>query len=317
VPARPAQMHGAGSGDSLHEPTRFDVVVVGSANLDLVARSPRHPAPGETVLGTGYAEHPGGKGLNQAVAAARSGARTAMVAAVGTDAAGRDLLEVAIADGIDARWIAQLDGATTGRALIVVDDRGENSIVVIPGANAQLRAPESLPAAIVVLAQLEVPIATVTEAFRMARAAGATTVLNPAPAQHLPAALLEVCDIVVPNEHEVELLGGVEHLLAHGVRAVVVTLGADGADVMRPSGRRHQEPFAVEPVDTTGAGDAFCGAFAARLAAGESIERAVEWAAAAGALATTSFGAVPSLPTAEAVSAVLSAAAPQRSSPRG
>jgi ribokinase len=297
--------------------TRFDVVVVGSANLDLVARSPRHPSPGETVLGTGYQEHPGGKGLNQAVAAARSGARTAMIAAVGNDAAGRDLLDVAIADGIDARWIAQLDAVTTGRALIVVDDGGENSIVVVPGANAMLRSPESLPAASVVLAQLEVPIATVTEAFRMARAAGATTVLNPAPAQHLPDALLELCDIVVPNEHEIDLLGGVEHLLAHGVRAVVVTLGADGADLVFPSGRRHQEPFAVEPVDTTGAGDAFCGAFAARLAAGEPIEQAVEWAAAAGALATTAFGAVPSLPTAEAVATVLSGAAPRPSNPRG
>jgi ribokinase len=305
----------AGSDADVAE-TRFDVVVVGSANLDLVARAPRHPAPGETVLGTGYEEHPGGKGLNQAVAAARAGAHTAMIGAVGSDAAGQALVDVAVTDGIEGRWITRVEGVSTGRALIVVDERGENSIVVVPGANAMLRSPTSFPAARVVLAQLEVPVDTVLQAFRSARAVGATTVLNPAPAQQLPDDLLALCDIVVPNEHEVALLGGVDHLLAHGVRAVVTTLGSEGAELALRSARLHQQAFAVTPVDTTGAGDAFCGALAARLATGEAIEQAVHWAAAAGALATTTPGAVPSLPTADAVERLLSDAAPRPTIPR-
>jgi ribokinase len=285
----------------------FDVAVVGSVNLDLVATTARLPRPGETVSGTSYAEHAGGKGLNQAIAAARSGARVALVAAVGDDAAGSALRSLAAADGVDVTAVSVLAGEATGRALITVDEGAENSIVVVPGANALLRA-ENAPRARVVIAQLEVPIDEVITAFRDARGAGARTMLNPAPAHALPDELVQLCDIVVPNEHEVELIGGVSALLSMGVSAVVTTLGAAGVVVTESFEgvveTWSESAVAVTPVDTTGAGDAFCGALAARLAAGDELRSAVRYAAAAGALATTVAGAVPSLPRADAVRAL-------------
>ena len=193
----------------------FDVAVVGSVNLDLVATTARLPGPGETVSGTSYAEHAGGKGLNQAIAAARSGARVALVAAVGDDAAGSTLRSLAADDGVDVTAVAVLPGEATGRALITVDEHAENSIVVVAGANALLRA-DTVPRARVVIAQLEVPIDEVITAFRHARGTGARTVLNPAPADALPDELVRLCDIVVPNEHEADLIGGVSALLRAG-----------------------------------------------------------------------------------------------------
>jgi ribokinase len=290
---------------------RFDVCVIGSANLDLVARTPRIPGPGETVLGTSYAEHAGGKGLNQAVAASRAGARTAFVGAVGDDAAGALLRSVLAGAAVESRAVRTTHEHATGRALITVSDDAENSIVVVPGANGALTPPDELPPAAVVLAQLEVPVAVVLRAFTLARRAGARTVLNPAPARELPDDLLGLTDVIVPNEHELALLGGPDRQLAAGAGALVVTLGARGARIIvggRPE--RAQPAFSVEAVDTTGAGDAFCGALGARLAAGDDIDAAVRWAAAAGALATTVAGAVPSLPSADAVAAVLSGAGP-------
>ena len=285
----------------------FDVVIVGSANLDLVAGAPRIPAPGETVLGETFAEHAGGKGLNQAVAAARAGARVAMIGAVGQDAAGAALRRVMTSEGIDDAGIVTLEGVPTGRALITVSADGENSIVVVPGANAAVVPPEVLPPSRVVLAQLEVPVAVVAAALAAAHAAGATTVLNPAPAQRLERSVLAATDVIVPNEHEVELLGGVEALLAAGVATVLVTLGSRGVDVVTSGGTRRQPAFQVTPVDTTGAGDAFCGALGARLATGANLDDAVAFATAAGALATTTAGAVPSLPTRTAVERFLGA----------
>ncbi|MCU1361742.1 MAG: rbsK, partial [Ilumatobacteraceae bacterium] len=190
----------------------FDVCVVGSSNLDLVASAAVLPSPGQTVLGHHYAEHPGGKGLNQAVASARSGARTAFVSAVGNDNAAQVLLDVMRADGIDTAFVGRRTDVATGRALIGVSDDGENSIIVVPGANATV-AVTDLPASRVLLAQLEVPLDTIEHAFREGRRTGATTVLNPAPARPLSAGLLALCDIVVPNEHEAELLGVVQALL--------------------------------------------------------------------------------------------------------
>ena len=284
------------------------MVVVGSANLDLVATTTRLPGPGETVLGSHFAQHPGGKGLNQAVAASRSGAAVTIIAALGDDDAGRNLVDVIESEGIDVSQVAVVAGAPTGRAVITVDARGENTIVVIPGANELARV-ELLPAigpATVLLAQLEVPIATAMAAFTAARTAGIRTMLNPSPAPvgGLADELLSLCDIVVPNEHEVDLLGGVDHLLSSGVGAVVVTRGAAGVTVTERSADLPDavvwsvDAFEVDPIDTTGAGDAFCGALAARLAAGDDLRDAVRYAAAAGALATTVAGAVPSIPIA-------------------
>ncbi len=284
----------------------FDVCVVGSANLDLVATVQRLPAAGETVAGDSFAEYPGGKGLNQAVAAARSGASVAFVGAVGSDAAGSALRAVLAHDGIDDAHVDTAD-APTGRALIGVAASGENSIIVVPGANGTVTG-TSAPPARVVLAQLEVPLAAVELAFRHARAVGSTTVLNPAPAPASSRQLDEIlrhCDVVTPNEHEIELLGGVDRLLGLGVRAVVITLGSRGAEVHSRDGVTHIDAFVVTAIDTTAAGDSFCGALCARLAAGDELPAALRFAAAAGALCTTKAGAVPSIPTRAEIDALL------------
>jgi ribokinase len=272
-----------------------DVCVVGSANLDLVATTERLPGPGETVLGAAFAEHAGGKGLNQAVAAARSGARTAMIGAVGRDDAGMRLRDVMRADGIDDSRVQTLHDINTGRALIAVAANGENSIIVVPGANGIVSV-DALPSAVAVLGQLEVPIAAVVRAFELARESGATTILNPAPAQELTAELLSLCDVVVPNEHEIDLLGGVDRLFSLGARDVVITQGDRGAMLHTRNAIAHVKPFKVRSIDATGAGDTFCGALAARLALGEELDHALRYASAAAALSTTRSGAVPSIP---------------------
>jgi ribokinase len=279
----------------------IDVCVIGSSNLDLVARAARIPRPGETVFGYGYFEAAGGKGLNQAVASARAGASTAFVSMLGSDPAADQLIEVMVTDGIIGDAVGRC-AEPTGRALINVGDDGENSIVVIPGANARLGVEQiqvygSLVArASVVLAQLEVPIPTIIAAFEVARAVGATTILNPAPAQTLPAELLGVTDIIVPNEHEEVLLGGAGLLRRRMAGTVIVTEGERGARMVTAGGEVRVPTYVVEPVDTTAAGDSFCGTLAARLAAGADIVTALKWACAAGALATTIVGAVPSIP---------------------
>ena len=286
-----------------------DVVVVGSANLDLVATVEHLPAPGETVIGTDYAEHPGGKGLNQAVAAKRAGARTAFLGCLGNDAAGDSLHQLLAHEGID-RLVSDVSGPT-GRALIAVDSRAENSIVVVPGANSAVSIGivddrrEVIARASVVLCQLEIPIEAVEAALAIARLGGARTVLNPAPATELPRGILELCDIVVPNQHEVAQLGGTSALLDAGVGTVVITLGARGIRVVTRDGEWEVPPFVVRAIDTTGAGDAACGALAAALSEGADILTAARRASAAGALAATRRGAVPSLPTAEEIDALV------------
>jgi len=281
----------------------LDVVVLGSANLDLVVTSPRIPLAGETLIGSDYNEYAGGKGLNQAIAAARSGAAVAFVATVGADEAGSRLRSEALNAGVDVSLLAVDPHASTGRAIITVDEGAENSIVVIPGANDQVGEVE-IPDARVLLVQLEIPLPSVLAAVQQAKGRGMTTILNPAPAISLPDDLIRECDVIVPNEHEVELIGGVDSLLERGVRDLLVTLGASGVSVTRsrraPDGEGSwlQPAFAVDPIDTTGAGDAFCGALATRIAAGDNLRDAVRWASAAGALATTKRGAVPSLPRA-------------------
>lgn len=288
-----------------------DVVVIGSANLDLVVSTLRIPGPGETVLGSAYHEFAGGKGLNQAIAASRAGATTALIGAMGTDDAARHLRDVAGQAGVDLADVQAIAGHPTGRALITVDEQAENSIVVVPGANA-LATDAATSSGRVLLAQLEIPIEAVADALRRGRAERATTIVNPAPATDLPDALLGLVDVIVPNEHEVDLVGGVDRLLDSGVGTVIVTRGAGGVSVTtrpRDGSASHQTShvaaFEVEAVDSTGAGDAFCGTLAAALAHGLGMRDAVLRATAAGALATTVHGAVPSLPTAAQVDELL------------
>lgn len=291
---------------------RCDVVVVGSANLDLVATAKRLPHPGETVSAHGYFEACGGKGANQAIAAARAGARTAFVGAVGRDSAGDTLRTAFVDDDVDVRHLATVS-EPTGRALIGVSDDAENLIIVVPGANHALSvshidaAAALLGSAKVLLMQLEVRLEVVR---RAAELAGNDTivVLNPAPAAELPDELLRHVDVITPNEHEVDLLGGAASLLARGVGAVVVTEGARGARLVTREGETRIPPYPVTPVDTTGAGDAFCGALSARLALDGglvSLPRSLRAAAVAGALATQVKGAVPSLPRWEAIKTAL------------
>ena len=287
----------------------FDVVIVGSANLDLVARTPRLPKPGETVTGSNYFEFCGGKGANQAIAAARAGANTAFIGALGNDHAGETLRAAFFNDNVDISAV-QFVSEPTGRALIGVSDDGENSIIVVPGANYAItigdieRNAKIIASAKVLLCQLEVPLEVVRRALELA-GKKSIRILNPAPAQSLSKELLQLVDVITPNEHEMKLLGGPEALLKCGVKTIVVTQGARGALMITNNGETQIPPFKVDPVDSTGAGDAFCGMLAARLATGESIHNALKAAVVSGALATLTEGAVPSLPLWSLVSSKL------------
>jgi ribokinase len=300
------------------------VVVVGSLNLDLVVGLDRMPDPGETVHARTLDRHPGGKGLNQAVAAARMGAATAMIGAVGDDDAGTWLTSLAAADGIDTSAIATATGPS-GTAIIEVDAMGRNRIAVVPGANgtvtgAQVAASFArLVDPAVVLAQCELPPEAVRAALDAGRRLGAFTILNPAPATELDGETLACTDLLVPNEHEAKTLTGIDcsspagaldaarALLGRGVKAVIVTRGEDGALLLTADGLEHWvDAFRVQAVDTVAAGDAFCGALAASIARGLTVPDAMRWACAAGALAASAPGAVPSLPTRQQVEALLS-----------
>ena len=282
-------------GDSIN----FDVVVVGSCNLDLVSTTTHLPLPGETIRTVAYAEHAGGKGLNQAVACARMGARTAFIGCVGNDSAGTMLRELLNSEGIDTSQLVTVD-APTGRAFITVDALGENTIVIVAGANAHVgNSAITVPKSKVLLAQLEIPLDIVTQVF--AQAQNAITVLNPAPAAQLSTELLSLCDVAVPNETESAALGGTQFLLGTGVATIVTTLGERGAEISNNTSTVAVTPYPVNAIDTVGAGDAFVGALCAELARGETIEHAARIASVAGALATTIHGAVPSLPTRAAV----------------
>ncbi|MEU6578493.1 ribokinase [Streptomyces sp. NPDC046805] len=296
----------------------YDLLVVGSANADMVIQVERRPAAGETVLGSDLVVHPGGKGANQAVAAARLGARTALLARVGDDAHGRLLLDAQRDAGVDTVGVL-VGGASTGVALITVDPSGDNSIVVSPGANARLAAADIraasslLQASRVVSAQLEIPLETVVEVARNLPS-GTRFVLNPSPPRTLPAEVLAACDPLIVNEHEARVIAGGERdgspedraaaLLALGPRSVVVTLGAEGALVATGEAMARVASVKVDAVDTTGAGDAFTAALAWRLGTGSSLLEAAAYAVRVGAAAVTHPGAQESFPTAEEVAAL-------------
>lgn len=285
------------------------IVVVGSLNMDLVVRTLRHPQIGETVLGYDFRTYPGGKGANQAVAAARLGGWVRMIGRVGNDQFGEALLQTVKAAGVDARYIFKDDTSPTGVAFITVDDRGKNTIVVAAGANARLTpddidaAREAFEDASILLLQLEIPLLAVERAIDIAKEYGVQIVLNPAPAQLLDATLLQSVDYLLPNQTELALLAGqesteaaIEVLLGLGIRKMVVTLGEEGALVVDDGQQTYLPAYQVSVVDTTAAGDAFAGAFAVALGEGLSIREAARWGNAAGALTVTRAGAQPSLP---------------------
>jgi ribokinase len=304
-------------------PSKPHLLVIGSANTDLVVHASRLPGPGETVLGGEFSEVPGGKGANQALAAALAGAQVDFVARVGTDALGTRMIDNLLAAGIGTRHMRRDASAPSGVALITVNTKGENAIVVAGGANTRLTPgdiDEALPLmrrAAVLLLQLETPLPTVEHAARLARKAGCLVLLNPAPATTLPDSLLHCVDVLTPNEHEAALLTGrpvrgvkdarnaARTLRGRGAGVVIITLGASGVFVSAPDHEDHEPGFTVKAVDSTAAGDVFNGALALRLAEKAPLRDAVRFAQAAAAISVTRPGAQTSIPLRREIEAFL------------
>lgn len=291
------------------------IAVIGSLNMDLVVRAPRIPKPGETIIGADDLHMiPGGKGANQAYASAMLGAEVSMVGRVGDDMFGEQLIANLKNAGVDTHHITRDSDVPTGIAMIVVEQGGQNSIVVSPGANGRVSPPDVsraetvIRSASLILLQLEIPLPAVINAAQFAENHGVKVVLNPAPAQQLPAELLSLTDILIPNETEAAMLSGCDvgtdngirqaaaRLCQSGVKTIIMTRGSRGASLITENETVHFPAFPIEPVDTTAAGDAFVGSFAVALAEGSSVSEAVRYGNAAGALSSTKSGAQPSMP---------------------
>ncbi len=300
------------------------ILVVGSINMDLVVKTPHLPEAGETVLGSSFHNFPGGKGANQAIAASRMGAEVCMVGRVGADAFGLALASVMEKEGISLTYLEHDSEVPSGVAIIVVDGQGQNSIVVAPGANSRLTpqdvrlAGRQLPSFSAVVAQLEIPLECVIEAAHAARLRKVPFIFNPAPGGVIPRELLEMVDVLVPNEHEAAMLSTMpvntpqqaetagRALLAAGAGSIVITLGSQGALVIQHDGTSvHIPAHPVNVMDTTAAGDAFTAGLAVGLAEGMELVDSARLGNAAGALAVTRLGALPSLPERSQVDALL------------
>ena len=305
--------------------SRPSVLVIGSSNTDLIIKAERIPRPGETILGGEFVRAAGGKGANQAVAAARAGGAVTFIGRLGRDMNGDAALAGFVADGINVKHVIRDANTPSGVALIFVGKNGENSIAVAPGANDKLspadvrRVKGAFRHAGILLLQLETPLKTVAEAVALATAAGVRVVLNPAPARPIAAQVLKRIYLLTPNQSEAELLTGVavtnaaaaakaaDKLLARGVQNVVITMGSRGAFVAGPDVRQMIPGFKVNAVDATGAGDVFNGSLVVALAEGRTLLAAARFASAAAAISVTRFGAQPSAPTRKEIQVVLAA----------
>jgi len=299
-----------------------DILVVGSLNADLVVRAPRFPKPGETISGEDLHIIPGGKGANQAVAAARQSASVAMVGRVGNDSFGPELINNLKQNNVDTSHIQIDSQSATGTAIIVVDSNGQNSIVLSPGGNGKVSHADVMNVSFsdhkLLLLQLEIPIEAVLSATQRAKENGVRVLLNPAPAYSLPDELISLPDFILPNENELSLLTNqlvndissaekaAKTLLKRRAQNVIVTLGANGALIVSSKQVTHVDTYKVDVVDTTAAGDAFIGGFASAVLQNKSLEESVRYGCACGALAATKFGAQPSLPTREEVERFMS-----------
>ena len=278
------------------------VLLIGSLNIDLVSRVETMVKPGETIMGKDFQTFPGGKGLNQAVAAARAGGEVTMVGVLGTDSNSQVIRRLMKDEKIDQSFVSEVDGVC-GTAIIEVDSSGQNRIIVIAGANSKLKAKNVDEKAL--------------SSIKEAKEVEFFTILNPAPAAALSNSFVSYVDLLIPNQFEAETLTGIrvsdeasaieagKKLMATGIGSVLITLGGDGSLLITKDGSQHFPAFSVSPIDTTAAGDAFCGALATSLSKGVSLQDAIPFASAAGALATTKTGATPSLPTASEISSML------------
>ena len=314
-----------GASSSKPEAAPSSILVVGSSNTDMVVKTKALPGPGQTVLGGAFFMNPGGKGANQAVAAARLRGKVTFLTRLGTDIFGAQTKDQLIKEAIDPRYILADAKTPSGIALITVDEKGENCIVVAPGANANLNtqdieaAQEAIEAAAIILVQLEIPLETVTALVHLAAKLNKPIILNPAPARPLPDELLQHITILTPNEKEAELLTGIpvtdidsatkaaRTLQSRGVQTVIITLGKNGALVHNNTTSIHLPAPPVEAVDTTAAGDVFNGALATALAENKPIREAAVFANHAAALSVTRLGAQSSAPTKAEVEAFIQA----------
>ena len=303
----------------MNQESRPRIAVVGSFMMDLVVQCNRLPLEGQTIVGQDFNTFVGGKGSNQAIAAARLGANVSMIGRVGTDNFGDELLKNLSAEGVDSQFVVKDTEMGTGVAMITVDANGDNTIVAVPKANMSLnpdnidQAESAIAVADILLLQLEVSLLAVQRAAEIAKANGVPVLLNPAPARRIPMELMSLVDILVPNETETEFLTGfrltdmesiksaAKHLLEESVPTVVLTLGDQGALLATAEDIQLVPSYSVKAVDATAAGDAFCGTLAVSVARGDSWESAVNFANAAGALTVTKLGAAPSIPTREQV----------------
>lgn len=292
----------------------MDIVVVGSLNMDLVTNVKQIPKKGETCLGYGFSKLPGGKGANQAVAAARLGAKVEMVGRLGDDSIAEELIESLVSDCVGIKHVARTKEETSGMAMIMVEEMGDNSIVVIPGANKKLleedidNVVETIAAAKIIVTQLEIPLKTVKYLLAKAKALNKYTILNPAPAASLDDEIIMNTDLLTPNETELEILTGMtasseeeivkagESLIERGVKELIVTLGEKGCMYINKNGFKSYPAISVKAVDTTAAGDSFTAALAVALCEGKSIDDVILFATRVGALTVTKFGAQQSLP---------------------